>query len=151
MQKNIKKFVTIGVCFLFVVIMLGLLVTAEQSDVTEASLYQQTELDARFIGALRGGLLPTVGYSIYNSGNEIARNITATFTIKGGLADDIHLFDSLEKTELGPGTSVVKSGVFALQGFGPLTVTLTVDAEDSESIHRTAMGFQVGFRTFIFG
>ena len=151
MQKNIKKCVTIGMCFLFVVIMPDLVVTAEQPDVTEASLYQQTELEARFIGAIRGGILPTVGYSIYNIGDEIARNISATFTIEGGFAGDIHLFDSLEKTELEPGTSVVKSGIFALQGFGPLTVTLDVDAENSESTHRTAKGFQVGFRTFIFG
>jgi len=146
-----KKIVSIGMCFLFAVVISDLSVTAEQPDVTEASLYQQTGLEARFIGAIRGGILPTVGYSIYNIGNEIARNITATFTIEGGFAGDIHLFDSLEKTELEPGTSVVKSGVFALQGFGPLTVTLDVDAENSESIHRTAEGFQIGFRTFIFG
>ena len=146
-----KKIVSIGMCFLFAVVISDLSVTAEQPDVTEASLYQQTELEARFIGAIRGGILPTVGYSIYNIGNEIARNISATFTIEGGFAGDIHLFDSLEKTELEPGTSVVKSGIFALQGFGPLTVTLDVDAENSESTHRTAKGFQVGFRTFIFG
>jgi hypothetical protein len=146
-----KKLVSIWMCFLFVFIMSDLSVTADQPDVTNAAFHQQTELHTRFIGAIRGGILPTVGYSIDNLGGETARNITATFIIEGGFTGDINLFDSLVKTELESRNSVVKSGTFAIYGFGPLTVTLDVNAENAESIHITAMGFQIGFRTFIFG
>ncbi|GEM_PF-6901399 len=138
-------------CFLFVFTISNLSVTAEETDVIDATLHQQTELHTRFIGAIRGGILPTVGYSIDNIGNEIARNIAATFIIEGRFAGDIYLTDSLVKTELEPHSSVVKSGTFALYGFGPIMVTLDVDAENAESIHRTVKSFQIGFRTFIFG
>ena len=148
MNKNILP---IGICFLFVFITSNISVTSEQLNDIDTTSYQQTELNTRFIGAIRGGILPTVGYSIDNIGNEIAHNITATFTIEGGFDGNIHLFDTLEKAELEPSTSVVKSGVFALQGFGSLTVTLDVDAENSERVHRTAKGFQIGYHTFIFG
>ena len=146
-----RKIVTVVICFFFAFIMSDLSVIGEQPDVIDASIHQQTELKTHFIGNIRGGILPTVGYSIDNIGNEIARNIAATFIIEGGFAGDIYLLDSLVKTELEPGISVIKSGIFSLFGFGPLTVTLDVDAENAESIHRSAKGFQIGFRTFIFG
>ena len=146
-----KRIVPMGICYLVVFIMLYLSGNAGQAEFIDASLHQQTELHTRFIGAIRGGILPTVGYSIDNLGDEIARKITATFVIEGGFDSEIYLFDSLLKTELEPRNSVTKSGVFSLYGFGPLTVTLDVDAENSESIHRTAKGFQIGYRTYIFG
>ena len=146
-----RKIVIVVMCFLFIFIMLDLSAIAEQQDVINESMHQQTELETHFIGIIRGGILPTVGYSIDNIGNEIALNIVATFIIEGGFTDDIYLLDSLVKTELEPDISVVKSGIFSLFGFGVLTVTLDVDAENAESIHRSAKGFQIGFRTFIFG
>jgi len=122
----------------------------QQLEVINISLTQQTELEIHFIGRMRGGIIPTVGYSIDNIGNEIARNIAATFNIEGGFSGDIYLLDLLVKTELEPGVSVIKSGILTLFGFGPLTITLDVDADNIESIHRTTKGFQIGFCTFIF-
>jgi hypothetical protein len=149
MQKNIKKIIVV-LCFIFVWMLPFLSVAAENREFSDISKNQTIELNARFIGRIRGGILPTVGYGIDNIGDEIARNITATFTINGGFSDDIHLFDSLEKAKLGPSMSVIKSGIFSLYGFGPLTVTLDIDAENVETIHRTSQGFQIGFCTFIF-
>jgi len=151
MQKNTKKIVIMGMFFLFVFTLSHLVVTGEETDASDASLHQKTELHTRFIGAIRGGILPTVGYSIDNIGNEIAQNIVAKFIIEGGFDDDIYLNDSLVKTELEPRSSVVKSGTFALYGFGPITITLDVDADNVESINRIVKGLQIGFRTFIFG
>jgi hypothetical protein len=146
-----RKIVTAVICFSFVFLMSYLTVIGEPTDVIDASMNQQTELKTHFIGNVRGGILPTVGYSIDNIGNEIALNIEATFIIEGGFTDNINLLDSLEKRDLEQGVSVIKSGIFSIYGFGLLTVTLDVDAENAESIHRSAKGFQIGFRTYIFG
>jgi hypothetical protein len=151
MRKIFKKIVTVVICFFFVFILPDISVIAEHPDFIYASMHQETDLKTHFIGSIRGGVLPTVGYSIDNIGDEIARDIEATFIIEGGFEDDIYLIDTLVKTELEPGISVIKSGIFSLFGFGPITVTLDVDAENAESIHRSAKGFQIGFRTFIFG
>ena len=148
--KNIrKKSIVILVMGLFLGV--GFIQNSVSTDIIDVSMHQQTELKTYFIGTMRGGILPTVGYGIDNIGNENALNIVATFIVEGGFAGDIYLLDSLVKTELEPGVSVIKSGIFSLFGFGPLTVTLDVDAENAEGIYKTSKGFQIGFRTFIFG
>ena len=85
-KRNIKKIVAIGFCFLFVLIIPHISVNAEQPEALDISMHQQTELETQFIGRIRGGILPTVGYSINNIGNEIAQNITATYNIEGGFS-----------------------------------------------------------------
>lgn len=150
-KRTSKKMLPFGICIMLVLTLPIVTSIAQETPTTSLSKNQNTELKIGFIGSLRALLLPCVGYKIKNSGDESAYNVTATFTLDGGLNDQIYFTETWDYTEILPGYTISRSWTRAIDGFGPVTITLNVDASNAEAIEKTAMGFQIGLRTIVFG
>jgi hypothetical protein len=122
-----------------------------QGSSSSVSIMQDTSLTIHLVGSLRQFLLPAVGYGVENSGNETAYNVTAMFTVDGGIAGLIHFSDTTEHGDIYPDYTGGTTYVRAVDGIGVVTVTVSAVASNAESVERTAQGLQIGFRTIIFG
>ncbi len=148
-RKNTLRIVSIGICFLFVMLTIPSSVGINQTQTRSTD--HQTELTTQFLGGIRGGILPTAGFMINNIGDEDAINIQATFNIQGETNEEITYTDTFEESLLKAGWSIVRSKMFPVFGIGPITITLEINADNAESIQKNANGFQLGFRSYIFG
>jgi len=149
-KRTSKKILPFGICMMLV-LTIPIATSIAQEIPTSISKNQNTELKILFFGSLRSFLLPGVGYGIENRGDETAYNVTATFTLEGGLSNSIYFTDTWNYTEILPRYSVGTSWLRAIDGFGPVTITVNVYASNAEAVEKTARGFQIGLRTFIFG
>ena len=150
-KRTSKKMLPLGICIMLVLTSTIVVSNAQETSTKSLSKNQNTELKISFFGSIRLLFVPAVGYGIDNIGDETAYNVTATFTLDGGFNGKIHLTDTNDYTEILPGYLMITSWPHAVDGFGPLTITVNVDASNAEAIEKTARGFQIGLRTFIFG
>jgi hypothetical protein len=96
-------------------------------------------------------LLPIIGFDIFNVGDESVNDVIANFTVIGGSSDMIYISKKWEYMEILPGNSkgiAIMNGVY---GYGPITVSLCVETSNADSVEKSAPGFQIGYRSFIFG
>ncbi len=150
-KRTSKKMLPFGICIMLVLTLPIVTSISQETYTTSLSNNQNTELKILFFGSLQLFLLPGVGYGIENRGGESAYNVTATFTLEGGLSDSIYFTETRDYTEILPGYTSGRSWIRAIDGFGLVTITVNVGASNAEDIEKTANGFQIGFRTFIFG
>ena len=152
MKKNKSICVILGMGIaLLLVSTVPLVSSVARGSSASLSTMQDTSLKIHFFGSLRQFLLPAAGYGIENIGDETAYNVTATFTVEGGLSGLIHFSDTTELGGIIPEYTSGTTYVRAVDGFGGVTVTVSVIASNAESLERTAQGLQIGFRTIIFG
>ena len=84
---------------------------------------------------------------IVNIGDNPAYNVSFTFSIAGGHHGDINATFSDNLSEMPPrcGWSFSNNA----DGFGPVTITLTISSSNAVNITKSVKGFQIGERTLI--
>jgi hypothetical protein len=152
MKKNKSIYVAFGIGIaLLLISSVPLVSSVVQRSSSSVSTMPDTSLKIHFLGSLRHFLLPAIGYGIENIGDEIAYNVTATFTVEGGISGLIHFSDTTEHEDIYPDYTGGTTYLRAVDGIGAVTVTVSAVASNAEAVERTAQGLQIGFRTIIFG
>ena len=107
-------------------------------------------LTISYLGSFKQLLLPGAGYFVQNTGTGTAENVIGTITIESGLDKSIYFTRTTELKDIEPGYSVGTGWLRVVKGFGPLTLTVNVEVENTVDISSSAKGFQIGMRTIIF-
>ena len=148
--KN-KKFLTYGIIFVLIFNMSLLVATAEEPEIQNTSIQQNTVLQLSYYGYMRLLFTPAVGVGIENIGIEDAVNVTVDFSVHGGLLGMIDFSDTYVIDKIDQGTITILSWAYLLHGFGPITLEVEVSALNADSVSKSAMGIQISDFTFIIG
>ena len=129
-----KKIIGIFICMLLITISVCTL---------SASADPESELRVGVFGASMMSGLKRVGGVIYNDGLDTIQDVQYTFTITGGSDDsiDITISDDVGNIENNQGYMISTKGA---QGYGPVTITMTVTSSNAGEATATSQGFQIG-------
>lgn len=150
-KRTIKNILSLGICIILMFTSVIVTSTAQETSKTSLSINNNPQLTITLYGSLRTLLLPMIGFDIKNVGDESAYDVSATFTVDGGFSDMIYFSETYYYTEILPDDAegiAIMNGIF---GFGPITVSLSVEASNVDTVEKSATGFQIGYRSFIFG
>ena len=92
--------------------------------------------------------LDIVGGVIVNNGDSTAKNVSYNFTITGGFLNNIDYSYADYWGDINPNEAVGITTVF-VNGFGPVTITLSATSSNADDVSKTVKGFQIGSITWI--
>jgi hypothetical protein len=153
MKRKSKKYKLIGSLFLLI---LFFSLTNLSSIATEETYHNhlnidETEISLFFTGPFRSFGLPIVSYAVWNKGDVTAKDVSCTFTIKGGFDDSIDFTHSTDWGDISPEYSTGTALVNYVNGFGPVTISAIATCSNAEDNTKNCKGFQLFHYTFIFG
>jgi len=131
------RLVGIFVCMLLVVPCLSMTVVADPE--LEISIY------GGFPVIFKMG---NVGGAIVNVGDATTHNVSYNVVITGGFQDSINYAFNGTGYNISPGNALGVS-TNAIEGFGPVEITIAVSSSDAGSVNETAQGFQIGGFTWV--
>ena len=144
MKKILASFI---VCILFVVsIPMAVPKPVEPNLSLMSGINQDAQLSVQIVGSLRILRWNMCGFTIINEGNVTAHNVSYTFTVSG--AADFSEEDTLGDIPAAWALGVVFPG--CVNGFGGITITVTVQSSDAGELTETARGLQLGGMTLVF-
>ena len=107
----------------------------------------QTTLE---ITAVRGGV-GKVSVTVKNIGDETAKNVTITISVKGGFFNKIDITKICSgcgqcSNSIEPNATKTESTADAgrIIGFGPVSITVSAQAANADKIEKTSTGFVLG-------
>jgi len=152
MKKGIQKIIfSYGIVFMLFFSLSSLTALADDTTIDNVLTQQNTELQLSFYGYIRLLFTPAVGVGIENIGIEDAINVSVTFSVQGGLLGMIDFSDTYVIDKIDQGTITILSWTYLLHGFGPIHLEVEVSASNTDSVSKSAMGFQISDFTFIIG
>lgn len=109
----------------------------------------ETTLTHHVLGGLPfPGLFNVLTCVTINSGDVSAYNVTSSVSITGGLMRNINYSDIMSCDEIPPQYGSTFS-VVGLQGFGPITIHMSANASNAQTVTKTVIGFQLGRFTWV--
>lgn len=150
-----KKIILIGILIIAICLILTPIVSSTNSGNEKQSTKtydnQGAELKPYIYGTIRLFFAPAIYWGIANVGDVTAEDVSGTFTVIGGFDDSINFVDSYNYGDIEP--EYVSGRLFSrnIDGFGPIVLSLTATASNAENLDVSVKGFQIGYRTFVFG
>ena len=143
----IKKIIGIFVCMLMIMTSLSIISVAEPNPKLDQVEFKIIILGSFMMFATRG-----TSVIIYNTGTTAAHDVCYTISITGGYDGSINFTYTDFIGEVYPHsycTYGVGWGGF-IKGFGPVTITFTLNASNTDDVTMTAKGFQIRCQTLIY-
>lgn len=114
-----------------------------------SAIEPETTLTLHVLGGLPfPGLFDVLTCMAINIGNVSAYNVTSTVSITGGLMADINYSDTMNSDEIPPQYGNTFS-VVGLHGFGPVSIRMTANASNAQTVSKSVIGFQFGRFTWV--
>lgn len=101
-------------------------------------------------GTCRCFFAKAVYWGVENNGGIPLENVSGVFTVSGGFQNSISFTDSYIFGTIETRSTYGRFITKAINGFGPLTLSLDATSSNAEPLSISVPGFQVGFRTFVF-
>lgn len=150
-----RKIILVGVIATFIFLMFSPIVSSTYShndnQSTNPESNQEVVLIPYIYGTIRCLFAPAVYWGIGNFGEDTAENVSGVFTIQGGFDDSINYVDSYFFGDIEAGYATGRFLPRNVDGFGPIVLSLKATSSNAEKIDISLRGFQIGFRTFVFG
>jgi hypothetical protein len=138
-SKNIQK--TVSILLALIVIGVSVSISAMANQQSEPVLE---------ISEVKGGFAQVI-LTVKNSGDIVADQIVMIINVTGGIAGRIDIAkicagcggcsNSLEPNETKTESTIEEDVIF---GFGPISITVSVDASNAEKVEQTLSGFVIG-------
>lgn len=151
MKKIILIWILIIAIFIILTPIVSSAISSNEKQSTKTYDNQGAEIKPYIYGTIRLFFAPAIYWGIANYGDMTAENVSGIFTVEGGFDDSINFIDSYNYGEIKPEYVSGRYLSRNIDGFGPIVLSLKATASNAEDIDISVKGFQIGYRTFVFG